>query len=80
MASHPRYAIYHAPAPDSVLHRFGSTMLGYDAASGDDLRFPDGVTPDWRELTQDPRKYGFHATLKAPISLADGKDEAGLIA
>ncbi|MBR0795410.1 DUF1045 domain-containing protein [Bradyrhizobium jicamae] len=78
MANHPRYAIYYAPPPDSALHRFGSTMLGYDAADGRDLQFPDGVAPDWRELTQDPRKYGFHATLKAPIALADGTREADL--
>jgi hypothetical protein len=36
--------------------------------------------PDWRELTEDPRKYGFHATLKAPLSLASGKTEAELVA
>ncbi len=32
------------------------------------------------EITQDPRKYGFHATLKAPMWLADGKTEAELVA
>ncbi|WGS01153.1 DUF1045 domain-containing protein [Bradyrhizobium sp. ISRA443] len=79
MANHPRYAIYYAPSPDSPLHRFGATLLGYDAASGDDLPFPNGVTPDWHEVTQDPRKYGFHATLKAPFTLADGKREGDLI-
>jgi putative phosphonate metabolism protein len=79
MANHPRYAIYYAPSSDSVLHCFGSRLLGYDAADGNDLPFPDGVTPDWREVTQDPRKYGFHATLKAPISLADGKREDDLL-
>jgi 2'-5' RNA ligase len=31
-------------------------------------------------LTTDPRKYGFHATLKAPLSLAQGKTEAELVA
>ena len=80
MAGYPRYAIYYAPSADSALHRFGSTMLGYDAASGDDLPFPAGVTPDWREVTADPRKYGFHATLKAPMALAEGKSEAELVA
>ena len=80
MANYPRYAIYYAPTPDSALNRFGAQMLGYDAHGGDDLPFPDGVTPDWRELTQDPRKYGFHATLKAPMSLPDGKTEAQLTA
>ncbi|MBJ7407960.1 MAG: DUF1045 domain-containing protein, partial [Bradyrhizobium sp.] len=36
--------------------------------------------PDWRDITTDPRKYGFHATLKAPIALAPGRTEAELIA
>ncbi len=83
MAIYPRYAIYYAPAPGSVLDRFGAHLLGYDAYRGEDLPFPDGVTrtrPDWRDLTQDPRKYGFHATLKAPMTLADGKTEAELAA
>ena len=72
MATHPRYAIYYAAAAGSVLDRFGASLLGYDAYGGGDLPFSDGVTqaiPDWRDLTQDPRKYGFHATLKAPMAL-----------
>ncbi|PAY07790.1 phosphonate metabolism protein [Bradyrhizobium sp. UFLA03-84] len=79
MANTPRYAIYYAPSPDSALHRFGSTLLGYDAVDGRDLPFPGGVAPDWREVTEDPRKYGFHATLKAPTALADGRTEAELL-
>ena len=81
--AYPRYAIYYAPAPESELNRFGAHLLGYDAHSGDDLPFPDGVTqttPDWRDLSQDPRKYGFHATLKAPMALAPGTTEAELVA
>ncbi|MEH2507743.1 putative phosphonate metabolism protein [Bradyrhizobium sp. AZCC 1578] len=80
MANHPRYAIYYTARPDSALDRFGAVLLGYDAHSGEDLSFPDGLPLDWRELTRDPRKYGFHATLKAPIALADGKAEAQLAA
>ena len=53
MANYPRYAIYYAAAPDSVLDRFGASLLGYDAYAGEDLPFPDGVPSDWRELTQD---------------------------
>ncbi|WP_029081439.1 DUF1045 domain-containing protein [Bradyrhizobium sp. th.b2] len=79
MAPTPRYAIYYAPSPDSALHRFGSTLLGYDAVSDAELPFPDGVAPDWREVMEDPRKYGFHATLKAPTALADGRSEAELV-
>jgi putative phosphonate metabolism protein len=83
MANYPRYAIYYTGAPGSTLDRFGASLLGYDAHGGDELPFPDGVVqtiPDWHDLTHDPRKYGFHATLKAPMALADGKAEAKLAA
>jgi putative phosphonate metabolism protein len=80
MATHPRYAIYYADAPGNILDRFGASLLGYDAHTGEDLPFPHGVPTDWRELTQDPRKYGFHATLKAPMTLAAGRTEAQLVA
>lgn len=82
MADTPRYAIYYVPAPGSDLDRFGAELLGYDAFGGEDLPFPEGLqaVPDWRDLTGDPRKYGFHATLKAPMSLAPGKTEAELLA
>src|ERR1700761_8001045 len=80
MAQFPRYAIYYAARRGSALDRFGAEYLGYDAWSGDDLPFPDGLPADWRELTSDPRKYGFHGTLKAPFALASGKSEGELIA
>jgi putative phosphonate metabolism protein len=83
MTESPRYAIYYAAAADSELDRFGAHLLGYDAFRGEDLPFPESIQhtlPDWRELTKDPRKYGFHATLKAPMVLADGKTEAELLA
>jgi putative phosphonate metabolism protein len=79
MATHPRYAIYYAAEPGSALTNFGASLLGYDAYGGEELPFPDGVPPDWRDLTQDPRKYGFHATLKAPMALAPGRTEAQLV-
>ena len=78
MASFPRYAIYYVAAAGSDLDRFGAHLLGYDAFGGAELPFPSDVTqaaPDWQELTRDPRKYGFHATLKAPLPLAQGKTE-----
>jgi len=83
MAPFPRYAIYYAPAQGSSLDQFGTEMLGYDAWIGAALPFPGDVVeriPDWRELSDDPRKYGFHATLKAPMTLADGKSEKMLLA
>ncbi|MBI5260423.1 MAG: DUF1045 domain-containing protein [Bradyrhizobium sp.] len=83
MSAFPRYAIYYAPRPASDLWLFGSTLLGYDAYTASSAPFPADAlqtAPDWRELSADPRKYGFHATLKAPLSLADGKTEAELVA
>jgi putative phosphonate metabolism protein len=83
MSKYPRYAIYYAPAPASDLDRFGAHLLGYDAFAGQERPFPESVVqtvPDWHALTSDPRKYGFHATLKAPFSLAKGKDEPEFLA
>ncbi len=78
-----RYAIYFAPPTDSTLWRFGSALIGYDAATGEEVRqhVPPGIAPRvWRALTEEPRRYGFHATLKAPFQLADGVSESDLLA
>ena len=83
MSQYPRYAIYFAPSTDSTLYRFGADLIGYDAYTGQPLPFAKGIEADiegWTRFTTDPRKYGFHATLKAPISLAPGKTENELIA
>lgn len=77
-----RYALYYAPEPSSALWRFGSAVLGYDAATGEAIEAltPEGVTADdWTSMTNDPRRYGFHATLKAPFHLASGVDEVDLV-
>lgn len=82
MTDFPRYAIYYAPAAGSALDQFGTTLLGCDARNGAQVVFAEGIAdaiPDWQELTQDARKYGFHATLKAPFSLRDGSHEADLL-
>lgn len=79
----PRYAIYYMPNLDSAFWRLGSACLGYDAASGADLIFPAHRLFDDQNLasrvTQDPRKYGFHATLKAPFSLKSEVTEADFL-
>ncbi|RFB81255.1 DUF1045 domain-containing protein [Methylovirgula sp. 4M-Z18] len=78
----PRYAIYYAPATTDPLWHFGSGVLGYDAQSGTDLprRLPELSGKPWHEVTSDPRKYGFHATLKAPFHLREGRSERELMA
>ena len=83
MTGLPRYAIYFAAGADNALSRFGAELLGYDAYTDDEVSFPQGtlhVAPDWRDITSDPRKYGFHGTLKAPMALAPGNTEAELVA
>jgi putative phosphonate metabolism protein len=82
MANYPRYAIYFAPEPGSILDRFGAVLLGYDVYQGTEVPFPHdpGLPSEWREMTQDPRKYGFHATLKPPTTLAPGRSENELMA
>ncbi|MCS3497351.1 putative phosphonate metabolism protein [Bradyrhizobium japonicum] len=83
MTDFPRYAIYFAAGADSAVSRFGAELLGYDVYTGDEVPFPadaSRVAPDWHDVTADPRKYGFHGTLKAPMALAPGRPEAELVA
>jgi len=75
----PRYAIYFVPAATTRLYRFGASLLGYDCYSGKDLAFPDGTgCSNWSAIVREPRLYGFHATLKAPFSLAPSVDDEEL--
>lgn len=79
----PRYALYFVPAPDSALYRFGSAVLGYDGYTGETLphlAVPGLSEPEIHALTDEPRVYGFHATLKAPFRLAPGQGENELFA
>jgi putative phosphonate metabolism protein len=65
-----RYAVYHSPTPGTPLHRLGSAWLGRDAHAGEALGQPD--VEGLSRLTAVPRRYGFHATLKAPFALREG--------
>jgi putative phosphonate metabolism protein len=73
----PRYAIYYVPERTSALYRFGTAVLGYDCYSGNEL--PNWCSlPAWNEAVREPRRYGFHATLKAPFHLATSAREVDL--
>lgn len=77
-----RYAIYYAPAPGSALWQAGSRWLGRDAATGMEYGLPGGgsVLPmSLRSMTVQARRYGFHATLKAPFRLREGYSERNLL-
>lgn len=82
MSERPRYAVYFAPAAGSLLAEFGAAVLGYDARRGVDVAVAPGLAqlfPLWRSHVAEPARYGFHATLKAPFSLAASCEEADLI-
>ena len=58
-----RFAIYYAPGRDSALWRRAEDWL---------------AQPDLQPISTSARRYGFHATIKAPMALAEGTDRAGL--
>lgn len=74
LSGYARYAIYYAPEPGAALARAGAAWLGYDAATGAATE-PTAPAP---EIVETPRRYGFHGTLKAPFSLADGRSPQDL--
>ena len=81
MHNYPRYAIYFAPVPGSPWWSFGRYWLGRDPVSDRGIEQPriSGISAERLiELTADPRRYGFHATLKAPFALAPGVAAADL--
>lgn len=77
-----RYAIYFTPAHSDPLARAAARWLGRDAFTGASVE-QQAVDPmSAAEIafhTAAARRYGFHATLKAPFTLADGADENALI-
>lgn len=71
-----RYGIYFAPAPSSELWVLGSQWLGRNCLTGKNVEIPnlsELANLDLCSHTQSPRRYGFHATLKPPFRLAEGK-------
>lgn len=64
-----RAAVYFAPSPDTLLGQTAARWLGRDAFSGATTREPDRSID---AIVQEPARYGFHATLKAPFRLAEG--------
>jgi len=77
-----RYAIYFAPAHGSSWWKFGARWLGRDESRDCNLVQPalDEIGPvELREVTTEPRRYGFHATLKAPFRLSRSHTEGDLL-
>jgi putative phosphonate metabolism protein len=75
-----RFAIYYAPSATGALWERASTWLGRDARTGEFLSGTVAGVDRNRllDLTQSASRYGFHATLKAPMALAAGTTETEL--
>lgn len=75
-----RFALYYAPATTDPLWSRAAQWLDRDPANGE---FPataiPGIDSAYRhEITTSARRYGFHATLKAPMALAPGEERRNL--
>ena len=68
-----RYAVYYAPRPGAFADATAQ-WLGWDSTTG--LAVPQPAVPQLYApldaITADPRRYGFHGTLRAPFRLAQG--------
>ena len=76
-----RYAVYFAPGKASGWQRFGTHWLGRSEFDHQLLplsALEDITSNQLKELTRVPRRYGFHATLKAPFHLATGIEASEL--
>ncbi len=66
----PRYAVYAVPG-------MGGDPLAEQLREAAERWFGD---PANAAITRDPRRYGYHATLKAPFRLVEGPTEDDLVA
>jgi len=69
-----RFAIYYAPSPAAPLWAKAVEWLGRDPLTGQTIDGPlAGTTRDALfDRSVSARRYGFHATIKAPMTLAEG--------
>ena len=76
-----RYAIYFTPGQNDPLTRIAASWLGRDPFTSAQPPAPAVTQLTPAEIayhTASARRYGFHATLKAPFLLADNTTEAEL--
>jgi putative phosphonate metabolism protein len=71
-----RYALYYAPPTTHPLWGAGCEWLQRDPTGA--AAPPPHHKPS-RPHVREPWRYGFHATLKPPMRLAEGRDEASLL-
>jgi len=77
-----RYALYYAPRAEEGLAVAAGQWLGITPEGGRPRQRPaaPGFSSDrLAEITAEPRGYGFHGTLKAPIVLNDDATERDFV-
>lgn len=77
-----RYALYFTPPNDDPLTLAAARWLGRNPFDGSALPIVEAEGFDAAEvadLTAEPRRYGFHATLKPPFALAAGRSEDEIV-
>lgn len=82
MPDYTRYALYYSPPAALPITLACNALIGRDPVSGKALAQPDlpGLSRPIAELTEAPRKYGLHGTLKAPFRLREGREAGDLLA
>ncbi|MFZ7093355.1 DUF1045 domain-containing protein [Primorskyibacter sp. 2E233] len=74
-----RYAIYYT-LPAGPLSEFGAAWLGWNLSTGERPDAPQvaNLPAPAHDLSQTPRKYGFHGTIKPPFHLTEGETAKSL--
>ena len=76
-----RFALYYAPAADDPLSQLAAGWLGRDPAGTQPVPATTAGSisaSERRRFTDSARRYGFHATMKAPMQLLPGLRRADL--
>lgn len=75
-----RFAIYYAPAATDPLWQRAAEWLGSDALNGGTFEQPVAGVERAALLPRSTsaRRYGFHATIKSPMALSEGKSRGQL--
>ncbi|WP_425044574.1 DUF1045 domain-containing protein [Primorskyibacter sp. S87] len=76
--SYRRFAVYYLPHMTEEWVRYCIAWLGWDAETGRSIEHPPADGLDLKKITEAPRRYGLHATLKPPFRLAENQSAAGL--
>jgi hypothetical protein len=82
LAAQARYAVYFSPQQGSAWAEAGARWLGRCIDRGQPLAqpLPSGWSAEaFAAITRTPRRYGWHATLKAPFRLGVSRTEAELL-